>query len=80
MARGAARLFEHNFPVDGEYLFQIQLSRNRDGQIEGVNEPHDLELSLDGERLQLFSLKPNRAARGNSERSMGRSRLNSTRV
>ena len=57
-------LFEHNFPVDGEYLFQIQLSRNRDGQIEGVNEPHDLELSLDGKRLQVFSLKPNPAARG----------------
>jgi Protein of unknown function (DUF1592)/Protein of unknown function (DUF1588)/Protein of unknown function (DUF1585)/Protein of unknown function (DUF1595)/Protein of unknown function (DUF1587) len=54
--------FEHNFPVDGEYLFQIQLSRDRDGQIEGVNEPHDLELMIDGQRLQLFSLKPNRSA------------------
>ena len=59
-------VFEHNFPVDGEYLFQIQLSRNRDGQIEGVNEPQDLELSLDGERLQVFSLKPNAAARNGS--------------
>ena len=57
-------VFEHNFPVDGEYLFQIQLSRDRDGQIEGVSEPHDLELMLDGQRLQLFSLKPIRPARG----------------
>jgi hypothetical protein len=57
-------IFEHVFPVDGDYLFQIQLSRNRDGQIEGINEPHELELTLDGERLQLFTLKSNRAARG----------------
>ena len=60
-------VFDHNFPVDGEYLFQIQLSRNRDGQIEGLGEPHDLELTLDGERLQLFSLKPNRPARGGGQ-------------
>ena len=57
-------IFEHNFPVDGEYLFQIQLSRNRDGQIEGLSESHDIELTLDGERLQVFSLKPIRPARG----------------
>ena len=57
-------LFEHNFPVDGEYEFQIRLSRNRDEQIEGFNETLNIELALDGERLQLFSLTPNRPERG----------------
>ena len=57
-------MFEHNFPVDGEYLFQVRLSRNRDEQIEGFNEPLTIEIALDGERLQVFSLTPNRPERG----------------
>ena len=57
-------LFEHNFPVDGEYEFQIRLSRNRDEQIEGFNETLNIELALDGERLRSFSLTPNRPERG----------------
>ena len=57
-------MFEHNFPVDGDYEFQIRLSRNRDEQIEGFNEPLTIELALDGERLQVFSLTPNRPERG----------------
>ena len=57
-------VFEHNFPVDGEYEFQIRLSRNRDEQIEGFNEPLTIELALDGRRLQLFTLTPNRPERG----------------
>ena len=32
-------MFEHNFPVNGDYEFQIRLSRNRDEQIEGFSEP-----------------------------------------
>ena len=56
--------FDHNFPVDGEYEFQIRLSRTRDEQIEGFNEPLSIELALDGGRLQLFSLTPNRPERG----------------
>jgi hypothetical protein len=57
-------MFEHNFPVDGHYEFQIRLSRNRDEQVEGFTEPLNIELALDGERLQLFLLTPNRPARG----------------
>ena len=48
--------FRHVFPQDGEYLFQIRLTRDRDDRIEGLNEPQQIELTLDGERLQLFSL------------------------
>jgi Protein of unknown function (DUF1592)/Protein of unknown function (DUF1588)/Protein of unknown function (DUF1585)/Protein of unknown function (DUF1595)/Protein of unknown function (DUF1587)/Planctomycete cytochrome C len=57
-------MFTHNFPVDGEYAFQLRLSRNRDEQVEGFNQPLEIELMLDGARLQLFTLTPKRPARG----------------
>lgn len=50
--------FRHVFPQDGDYLFQIRLTRDRDDRIEGVFEPVEVELSLDGRRLELFSLRP----------------------
>ena len=49
-------LFAHTFPVDGEYVVQIRLSRNRDEQIEGFSQPLDIELLLDGERVRLFHM------------------------
>ena len=51
---------DHNFPLDGEYEIQVRLSRNRNENIEGLTEPHELELTLDGERLRLFDIVPNR--------------------
>ena len=44
------------FPQDGEYEFQIRLTRDRDDRIEGLAEPHQIELTVDGARLQLFDL------------------------
>jgi mono/diheme cytochrome c family protein len=38
------------FPLDGEYLIRLALNSPRS------NDSHDLEVSLDGERLQLFSV------------------------
>ena len=35
------------FPLDGEYEIQIRLMRDRDEHVEGLTEPHDLELLLD---------------------------------
>ena len=49
----------HIFPFDGEYEIQVRLQRNRNENVEGLTEPHDVELSLDGERLQLFTMEPN---------------------
>ena len=57
-------MFSHNFPVDGEYVFQIRLSRNRDEQVEGFSQPLEIELSLDGRQLKLFTLTPKRSASG----------------
>ena len=51
---------DHNFPLDGEYEIQVRLSRNRNENVEGLTEPHELELTLDGERLRVFEIVPNR--------------------
>jgi len=55
--RGGA-LVHYTFPQDGEYEIQIRLTRDRDEHVEGLNEPHDLELLVDRERVQLFTVKP----------------------
>jgi hypothetical protein len=55
--RGGA-LVNYTFPLDGEYEFQIRLTRDRDEHVEGMSEPHDLELLLDRQRLQLFTVRP----------------------
>ncbi len=51
-------IFRHVFPQDGEYVFQVRLTRDRDDKIEGVTEPLDIELTLDGARLRVFTLTP----------------------
>ncbi len=49
----------YNFPLDAEYVFQIRLARNSDAfSVAHLNEEHDLELTLDGQRLRLFTLTP----------------------
>ncbi|HEU4934806.1 MAG TPA: DUF1592 domain-containing protein [Vicinamibacterales bacterium] len=55
--RGGA-LVKYTFPEDGEYEIQIRLTRDRDEHVEGLSEPHDLELLLDRDRVQLFTVKP----------------------
>ena len=47
--RGGA-LVHYTFPLDGEYEITIRLARDRDEHVEGLNEPHELELLLDRER------------------------------
>ena len=54
------------FPVDAEYEIQVRLMRNRNENVEGLTEPHDLELTLDGQRLAMFTVKPNKTAIGGS--------------
>jgi mono/diheme cytochrome c family protein len=54
----------HTFPRDGEYEIQVRLMRNRNENVEGLNEPHQVEVILDGQRLQLFTVTPNRNRMG----------------
>lgn len=48
----------YNFPQDGEYEIQVRLMRDRNEGIEGLREPSDLEVSLDRQRVELFTVKP----------------------
>jgi hypothetical protein len=42
-----------NFPLSGEYEFRVALLRNNLAGIRGLEHPHQLEISVDGERLLL---------------------------
>ena len=63
--RGGA-LISHEFPVNGEYDITIRLSRDRNEHIEGLSESHQIELTLDGERLRIFTIEPVPAATSQS--------------
>jgi mono/diheme cytochrome c family protein len=51
---------QHTFPRDGQYDIQVRLMRNRNENVEGLSEPHEIEITLDGQRLQVFTVTPNR--------------------
>jgi hypothetical protein len=53
--------------MDGEYEIQIRLTRDRNEHVEGLTEAHDLELLLDRERVQLFTVTPPQREAGFSE-------------
>jgi len=57
-------LVRYTFPLDGKYEIRVRLMRNRNENVEGLSEPHDMELSLDGVRLDVFTIVPNRNASG----------------
>jgi hypothetical protein len=42
-------------PLDGEYQFQVRLFRTNLGTMRGLEYPHQLEISVDGERVHLTS-------------------------
>ncbi len=51
-------VLEYTFPQDGEYEIQIRLTRDRDEHVEGLSEPHEVELLVDRDRVQVFTVKP----------------------
>jgi mono/diheme cytochrome c family protein len=46
-------LIRHNFPLDAEYNFSVFLLRNVLGYMKGLEWPHQLEITIDGERVFL---------------------------
>ena len=50
-------IVRYTFPADGEYRFDIRLTRDRDERIEGSH-VEQLDLMLDKRRLQTFTLSP----------------------
>ena len=48
-------LVRHNFPLDGEYVIKVRLWRNTFDLMRGMEDPHQIEVSLDSARLQLVT-------------------------
>ena len=46
----------HIFPADGEYELQVRLYRTNLSAIRGLEQPHSLEIALDGERIHLAEI------------------------
>ncbi len=57
-------LVRYTFPADGEYEIQIRLARDRNENVEGLTDQHQVELTNDGQRVQVFTVKPNRNQMG----------------
>jgi mono/diheme cytochrome c family protein len=55
--RGGA-LIPYHFPQDGEYDIQIRLARDRNEEVEGLTEPHEVELLMDRMLIQRFTVEP----------------------
>jgi hypothetical protein len=49
-------LVKHNFPLDGEYAIKVRLWRNTFDLMRGMEDPHDIEIAIDGSRLQLVTV------------------------
>jgi hypothetical protein len=51
-------IFPYTFAQAGEYEIQIRLMRDRNEEVEGLKEKHQLELLLDRAHLQSFTVEP----------------------
>jgi hypothetical protein len=52
--RGGMKI-EHTFPVDGEYVIKLRLWRNTFDLMRGMEDPHDVEIAMDGQRLTVVT-------------------------
>jgi len=48
-------LIQHTFPVDAEYVIKVRLWRNTFDLMRGMEDVHNIEIALDGERLALVT-------------------------
>ena len=51
-------VFQHNFTADGEYEIQLRLARDRDENIEGLHQQHDIDVLIDRDLIHRFSVSP----------------------
>jgi mono/diheme cytochrome c family protein len=54
--RGGASI-RYTFPMDASYTVRVQLSRDLNEQVPIYVEPQDLEISIDGQRVKVFTLQ-----------------------
>ena len=52
--RGGMKI-EHTFPVDAEYVIKLRLWRNTFDLMRGMEDPHDIEIAMDGARLTVVT-------------------------
>ena len=55
--RGGMRV-PYVFPRDGEYDVQVWLTRDRNENVEGLREPHELQFLIDRKHMASFTVKP----------------------
>ena len=60
-------IVHYNFPQDAEYEFRVAFWCNQESEVtcsemRGYNQRHDLELSIDGQRVHLFTIEPRPAS------------------
>ena len=48
----------YTFPDDAEYEINVRLTRDRNEHVEGLTQPHDVEVSIDGRQIALVTVKP----------------------
>jgi hypothetical protein len=48
-----------NFPLDGDYVFQIKFFRTNLGMMRGLEYPHDIEYTVDGRRVHVATIGGN---------------------
>ncbi len=53
-------LFNHHFPQTGQYEIELRLMRDRDEKVEGLNAEHQVDILIDRNRVQRFTVKPPR--------------------
>lgn len=51
-------LIQYNFPQAGKYEFQIRLARDRNEEVEGLREPHELQVLIDRKIVAEFTVRP----------------------
>lgn len=54
--RGGAAV-SYNFPLDADYIIRMRLTRDRNELVEGLTEAHQIELTVDGERVGQFTIE-----------------------
>src|SRR6185295_16289601 len=49
-------LVEHTFPVDADYVIKLRMWRNTFDLMRGMEDPHDIEIAMDGKRLAVVTV------------------------
>ena len=57
-------LVPHTFPRAGAYEIEVRLMRDRNEEVEGLTEPHRLDVLLDDGLVDSFEVKPPRGSKG----------------